>query len=429
MVADARLTDEQFRRAGALLGARSGLRFDAANRALLEEGLIRAAAAVDTTVEALLTDLAGAPSEALLQSVLRQVTIGETYFFRHPEHFAALREHILPERLRARGPAEPLRVWSAGCATGEEAWSLLLAIHEAGRRATVLGTDINETALERARSGRYAGWSIRGELPCAAGLLRRHADEVEVAPWLHAHARFDCLNLTDAIYPSLYTGTVALDVIFCRNVIVYFAAQTAKWVLARLADALADGAWLVVSALDLPLAPPGLERVAADGATLLRKPLAARAPSTLLALPTPRRRRQAHLVASARDAAARGALGDAIELLRAAVATARTAEALHLLALLVGQRGDDDERLTLLAEVAARAPDDALAHLSLGLDPRRSDDERAQHLRRVLQLTEGRRNERLTSPEPLPIDWVHKMAKATLRRLERAQHRGRSSAT
>src|SRR5256714_15010651 len=114
-----RISDEEFRRAGALVGARCGLRFDEANRPILEQGLERAAQGEQTPPSELLDRLQSAPSDALVQSVLRQVTIGETYLFRHPEHFAAVRDVVVPERMRARSVGKELRGWSAACATGE----------------------------------------------------------------------------------------------------------------------------------------------------------------------------------------------------------------------------------------------------------------------------------------------------------------------
>jgi chemotaxis protein methyltransferase CheR len=407
-----RLSDEQLRRASALLQQRCGLRFDAANRALLEEGLYRAADAENSSAAELLDLLDREPTDALVQSVLRQVTIGETYFFRHPEHFAALTGHVLRERLLARGPAEPLRAWSAGCATGEEAWSLLMTLHAAGRRALVLGTDINKAALHKARSGRYAGWSIRNELSAPPGLLRQRDGNADVAPWLHAHAHFDYLNLNDPIYPSLFTGTQGLDIIFCRNVLVYFAPAAAERVLERLADCLADGGWMVVSALDLESAPTTLERVPAAGVTLLRKPARPPRPPATVALTHP------ELLAAAHEAAERGAIGEAIERARQALGVRRSPAALHLLALLMGERGDDDERLALLREVASRAPHDVLARLGLGLSEKMAREERTAHLKRALALTEGRPDEPLGGPDPLPAGWVRKVAAATLRRLD-----------
>jgi chemotaxis protein methyltransferase CheR len=431
-----RLSDEELGRAGALVGARCGLRFDEANRGILEQGLWRAAESEGTSTAELLARLQDAPSDALVQSVLRQVTIGETYLFRHPEHFAAIREVVVPERMSARAAGRELRAWSAGCATGEEAWSLAMTLRSgagAGWRVSVLGTDINKRALETARSGRYGAWSVRSTLPCPTGMTRPLSDGgLQIAPWLHEGVRFDYLNLHDPIYPSLFTGTQGLDLIVCRNVLVYFLADAATQVLARLRDCLADGGWLLVGALDVDRAPPELERVQVDGVTLLRKRRVARTtppslPATTRAAapaaerkPAPRTDDARRLLGEARAAAERGALAQAIELGRAALAADRAPGVLHFLALLLGEQGSDDERVTLLREVVARAPDDALAHLALGMTERSGTPEiRRAHLDEVLRLVARRLDgERLVGPEPLPVGWVRKVATAALRRLK-----------
>jgi chemotaxis protein methyltransferase CheR len=445
VIAD-RLTDDEFRRAGAQLGARCGLRFDEANRAILEKGLLRAAAAEGSVPSVLLDKLERTPSEALVQSVLRQVTIGETYFFRHPEHFAALRDVIVPDRMRAHGLFRELRAWSAGCATGEEAWSLVMSMSAgagAGWKVSVLGTDINRAALETARRGEYGSWSVRSTLPLPAGMTRPLADGgAAVAPWLHSQVRFDYLNLHDPIYPSLYTATQGLDVIFCRNVLVYFNREAALQVLARMRDCLVDGGWLLVGALDVDFAPPGLERVNIGGITLLHKrtpvevarpkrptpprPLAPLAPpvQTAQSVQTAENNRAAEasrrLLTAARAAADCGALAEAATLARRAVDEERSPLALHLLALLLGEQGEEEEQVRLLREVVAQAPDDALAHLALGVSERGgAPAARATHLRRVLALTAHRlEGERLQGPEPLPVSWVRKVASAALRRVE-----------
>jgi chemotaxis protein methyltransferase CheR len=306
----------------------------------------------------------------------------------------------------------------------------------------VLGTDINKAALAHAQAGRYGRWSLRGDLTPAQGMLRPLPDGgAEVASWLRDSVRFDYLNLHDPIYPSLFTGTQGLDIIFCRNVLVYFVRDAAERVLARLADCLAEGGWLIVGALDVDLAPPTLARVRADGVTLLtprragatptvRRPAArpssapplareARASEHAPFLCQARASEHAAFLCQARAAADRGALDEAIALAQSAVAAKRTAAALHLLALLLGERGDEDKRLALLAEVVTSDPDDALAHLALGLSDRAVHAERHAHLQRVLGITAGRLDgERLPGPEPLPVSWVRKLATAALRRLE-----------
>src|SRR5262249_24831637 len=137
------IADDLYRRAERLLAAHAGLRFHDGNRDTLSAGLARAAAAERLDAAELLRRIHAAPTEELLQALVRGVTIAETSFFRHPEHFAALRDVILPD-LAARG--RELRAWSAGCATGEEAYSIAMVLR--GRApASVLGTDLNKASL------------------------------------------------------------------------------------------------------------------------------------------------------------------------------------------------------------------------------------------------------------------------------------------
>jgi chemotaxis protein methyltransferase CheR len=419
-------------RAARLLGSRCGLRFHEGNRELLEEGLKRAAHAEGDTPGRLLDRLEGQGSEALLQAVLRHVTIGETYFFRHPEHFDALREHLLPELLRARRNTRVLRAWSAGCASGEEAWSLAIALSNgagAGYTLTILGTDINRKALELARAGVYGAWSRRGSMPALFGQLTEDADgTTRVSPALRDLVRFDYLNLHDPIYPSLLTGTQGLDLIFCRNVLVYFQPEAARAVLARFLLCLVEGGYLVLSAFDAELAPDGFEAVHLGNVTVLRKRRDA-VPPARVRLPTPVPERGAPprqlsaeglaLLRQAKAAADEGDLEQATLLARRALARERTPEALHLLALVLSERGDRTEARGLLREAVQIAPHYVLGHLSLGLADEESGSARSGHLRRVLELVESRRDEEpLGGLDALPVSWVRKMAAAALRRIE-----------
>src|SRR5205807_253940 len=97
-------------------------------------------------------------------------------------------------------------------------------------------------------------------------------DAVEVAPAVRALVRFEYLNLHDAVYPSLLTGTQGLDVIFCRNVLVYFAPEAAAATIARLRDCLVEGGWLVMTALDVAAARHDMEVIRFADVSLLRKP-------------------------------------------------------------------------------------------------------------------------------------------------------------
>ncbi len=190
-----------------------------------------------------------------LDDLVADVTVGETYFFRDPAQFRALTSEILPGLVSRYGPA--LRAWSAGCATGEEAYSLAIALAEAGVDGTfpVLGTDISRTALRRAESGAYGQWSFRGEAEElrdryfeAAGMVRRPTEQ------LRQRVRFEWLNLAAPTYPSVSSGIVGMHVIFCRNVLIYLTPGAVASVARRLHDALAPGGWLVAGASDPGLA-------------------------------------------------------------------------------------------------------------------------------------------------------------------------------
>jgi len=219
------------------------------------------------------------PSERLktLASIL---TIGETYFFREPESFVAFQQHVLPQVMAYRESQglRRIRLWSAGCSTGEEAYTLAMVTKEAlpshGQwDFSVMATDINEKALETARKGVYRPWSFRRPLPSpyekyveSLGLLRCVAEN------LKAHVTFSVLNLIQDPYPSLWTKTTDLDVIFCRNVLMYFDPEKRRFVLDRLHQALHEAGWLVLGASELPVADANQwEPVPYSGAIFLRK--------------------------------------------------------------------------------------------------------------------------------------------------------------
>lgn len=107
-----------------------------------------------------------AADEAIFDVVIAEVTVGETYFFREPAQFDAIRNTVLPSLLQARNPMDAIRVWSAGCASGEEAYSLAILMEQEGLsgRAKIRATDISRAALRKARRAEYSSWSLRGEV-------------------------------------------------------------------------------------------------------------------------------------------------------------------------------------------------------------------------------------------------------------------------
>lgn len=196
----------------------------------------------------------------------RLLTVGETYFFRDFRVFTAIRDELLPVLIaggRRRG--QTLSIWSAGCSTGEEIYSIAILLRELlpdlpSWSLHLWGTDINPDAIEKARAAVYGAWSFR-ELP--AGLRARCFDPLAGGRYrLNAEyrglARFEEDNL---VQPASGRGfRQPADLILCRNVLMYFRAEQALQVLRRLAAGLHPGGWLIVGPSELHLAEQaGLE--------------------------------------------------------------------------------------------------------------------------------------------------------------------------
>jgi len=215
------------------------------------------------------------------QQVLAQcLTIGETYLFRDPETYEQLaREVLLPLVARRRRGSRHLRLWSAGCSSGEEAWSLAILVAQVlpdwrEWNISILATDVNTAALEAGRAATYGPWSLRGALPPH---WRQHLREApggrqHVDPALHRLVHFAPLNLAGTGYPSAQTFTTGMDLVLCRNVLIYFEPGRTRAVLARLGRCLAANGWLVTGAAELPTAPVEGLRVVHKGSLFALRP-------------------------------------------------------------------------------------------------------------------------------------------------------------
>lgn len=189
------------------------------------------------------------------RELLQIITIGETYFFRNQDQFNALRSDVLPaliEKRRKQGFRQ-LRLWSAGCASGEEIYSLAILLRElipdiASWNIYLLGTDINSTSLDRARRGNYRAWSFRNETPdyLQDRWFNQSDDTYTVHQSIRSMVNFELLNLVSDEYPSVERGTSNFDLIMFRNVSIYFDNPTTESIIKRFQSALMEGGWLVV---------------------------------------------------------------------------------------------------------------------------------------------------------------------------------------
>lgn len=398
-----KLSQEICLQARALIADRLGLDFPEARQADLERGLLQAFRTSSVSApEAYLDLLANLPKgSSELMRLAGYLTVGETYFFRDQALFEALKQHILPsliETRRAEGILR-LRLWSAGCATGEEPYSLAILLDHllpdlSDWALTILATDINPDALEAARKGCYREWAFR-ETPRWIQdryYHRRSADMFELGQTIRRMVTVAPLNLVEESYPSMVTNTSAMNLILCRNVLMYFTHEAQRACVARLQRALVPGGWLVVSPAEASteLFHP-LVAVDVAGAILYRKEPTSVAPlppnwqpetivselhdlvpfvSTSGDVVTP-----PLLVASsmrsdlqrAKALADQGRLEEAHELCEAALARDRLDPEAHLLlAAICQERGQIPEALEALRRAIYLAPDSPPAHFLLG---------------------------------------------------------------
>lgn len=259
-----------------------GLHFPPARLGDLERGICSAAGEFGfNTVESCIEWLLSSPvSHSQIETLASHLTVGETYFFRDTKVFEILETHILPEIINARrGREQNLRIWSAGCSTGEEPYSLGILLARIlpdlqDWNITILATDIAPLSLKKASEGMYSEWSFR-DTPrwLKDGCFKRRQRNFEIAPHIKRMVTFSYHNLVEDPYPAIINTTNAMDIIFCRNVLMYFSRDRANAVMHNLSRCLVDGGWLVISPVEAPHAglSPLLYPVRFPGTILYRK--------------------------------------------------------------------------------------------------------------------------------------------------------------
>jgi chemotaxis protein methyltransferase CheR len=227
-----------------------GLRLDNAGPQHQERALVRRLTVQRQRCDDYLDRLDADPDLEIL-ALSAELTVGETYFLRHLEQFQALTRTALPALLRSPARTGPLRLLSAGCSSGEEAYSLAIALRESGigPDAAILGVDVNPASLARARSGRYTDWSLRS-VPAATQQrwFTSEGQNVILDPAIRAAVRFERRNFAQDD-PGLWQPE-AFDVVFCRNVIMYFTPEVMTGVVRRIARSLVPGGYLFLGSAE-----------------------------------------------------------------------------------------------------------------------------------------------------------------------------------
>jgi chemotaxis protein methyltransferase CheR len=272
-------SDPAFGRLKEYVIAHTGLAYYAEKDDMLADRLGRRLSSLGMTgcadyLSRLRDESAGEPE---MDALVAELTIGETYFFRHREQFDALRDVVLPEILQRNQASRRVRLWSACCASGEEPYSLSILLKDdfgvplSGWDVTLLATDINRTFLGRAREGRYEDWAFRTN---TEDFRRKHFKPVGkswvLEPRYREGVAFQCHNMVKHPFPSLVQNITSFDVIVCRNAMIYFDAPTCRKILSQLHECLVEGGWLILGHAEmLPDLP--FETVQAAGTVLYRK--------------------------------------------------------------------------------------------------------------------------------------------------------------
>ena len=234
-----------------LLKTRSGLILGPEKGYLVEARLtpIARARGLDG-VPALIRAMRARPDEAIVAAVVDAMTTNETFFFRDKNPFDALRDHVLPDLITRRRGRNALRVWCAAASTGQEPYSIAMILKAFGGRMPdwridLVGTDISPTALARAKAGLYSQFEVQRGLPVTE--MVRWFDQTPEGWRIHADLRqmvsYRRLNLLED-FSSLGT----FDIVFCRNVLIYFDVDTKRGILDRMARSLTPDGYLFLGA-------------------------------------------------------------------------------------------------------------------------------------------------------------------------------------
>jgi chemotaxis protein methyltransferase CheR len=278
------ISDSSSRILAGLLEARTGQqltmsrrwRIETALAALLRERGI-------STLDELITILVMGREPSLSQQVVEALLNNETYFFRDRSPFDMLQRHALPELAQRRQKSKRLRIWSAGCSTGQEVYSLSMLFAEepekwSGWTIDVLGTDVSTTCVDRSRSGAYSQFEVQRGLGINQMIkwFEECSEGWRAVEALRKPVRFQVHNLLE---PAPHPGD--FDIVLCRNVLLYLSPEKKTLAFERIASAMAEDGWLMLGAgetvigqtskLSADIGARGLYRLIGDGSRVEKR--------------------------------------------------------------------------------------------------------------------------------------------------------------
>lgn len=193
-----------------------------------------------------------------LKTLATHLTTGETYFFREKAGLELFKDEIVPQIIRQReGTTNQIRIWCAGCSSGEEPYSIAMILKEyfpglSNWNVTILATDISPVAIQKALHGEYTQWSFRETDPLLKNkYFTPYGNNWRILPEIKKMVTFSYLNLCQNSYPSSLTNTTEIDIVFCRNVMMYFTPGVIHEVSQRFYNSIITGGWLITSQVEL----------------------------------------------------------------------------------------------------------------------------------------------------------------------------------
>lgn len=275
------ISDNLISRLSEFVNSRTGLHFPREKWRDLKRNINAAAPDLgfDDTTACIEWLLSSRLTQEQKDTLVGHLTIGETFFFRDKFIFQTLKERILPAWLGSHeGRKKAITFWSAACCTGEEPYSIGMLIDQMpafrGWNVRIIATDINAQFLQKARKGVYTRWSFR-DTPdeiLTKYFKKMGKNRFEISPGIREMVSYSRYNLAKKDYPAELDEQGKVDIIFCRNVLMYLSPDMREKVLRRLTNALNKGGWLIVSPSETSFVQvPGLNPVRFPGAILHRK--------------------------------------------------------------------------------------------------------------------------------------------------------------
>jgi chemotaxis protein methyltransferase CheR len=233
----------------------------------LAKAICKACSKFNYQPQAYLDQLKNTSSKSsLFADLIAAITIGESYFFRDKNQMHLLENKLLPQLIKRRSGDLSLKIWSAGCSSGEEIYTIAMLLIELLPNINIwdlylLGTDINAAALLKATAGIYGKWPMRAipEKYLQRYFLKENRKYI-LSPEIRDLVQFKYLNLCDNSYPSITNGLFKVDLILCRNVLIYFDNELVSKIMKKISACMAENAYLVLGASD-PIVTTGTNLV------------------------------------------------------------------------------------------------------------------------------------------------------------------------